>query len=280
MSLIFGLLAATAWGIHDFCVRQVSRSIGVFASFVSVLFFGLIVAAPFSINLADADLPKGAVLTAMAAGVVFALAGIAMYKAFSLGPVRLVAPVIGAYPILSMGWASVTGASSSAAQWMAVFVVVLGVGYVAASEQTAQEGGSKKLTILWSIAASVGFALTFALGQAASSGGGELSLAGPTRLAALLTVLVIAFFLHEPIFPKRGQIWLLVAMGILDALALGLVNGAGSLDNPEFASVTASTFGVITIVLATALLREPMSITQWFAVSAVFVAIAFLGFVS
>ena len=66
-------------------------------------------------------------------------------------------------------------------------------------------------------------------------------------------------------------------MGVLDTVALGAVMIGGTMPRPEFAAVAASTFGLLTVVLAWAFLSEPMTGRQWVSVTIVFAAIATLG---
>lgn len=84
--------------------------------------------------------------------------------------------------------------------------------------------------------------------------------------------------LRRPAFPGRNGPWmLLVTMGCLDALALGLVLTAGGLPHPEFASVTASIFGMVTILLAWVFLKERVAPLQWGGVLMVFSGIGYLA---
>ncbi|WP_235281417.1 DMT family transporter [Thalassobacter sp. 16PALIMAR09] len=277
MAILLGLTAALAWGIHDLCVRQVSQGTGIFASIVAVLIFGTLLVTPMSLWAWDAPRGPNALPLGLASGVLFGLAAIAHYKAFSIGPVRLVAPIIGAYPALSVGWAVYTGTPVSALQLLAVGIIIAGVGYVARAGDNEAARTHPGPAILWSILAGTGFAATFAVGQAATAEGGELALLAPTRIAALIVVLAIAAMGRVPILPGWTQIRILAAMGALDALALGAVISAGGVSNPELASVLAATFGLITVVLAALFLREPMMRRHWTAVALVFAAIAYLA---
>jgi drug/metabolite transporter (DMT)-like permease len=175
-----------------------------------------------------------------------------------------------------VGWAMLTGTPISVLQWMAVGLVIAGVGYVAVSDDKDADWKDPKLAILWSIAAGTGFAITFAVGQAAVAQGGELALMAPTRFAALIVVVAIAIILNINWRAQNGLL-ILALMGVLDTIALGSVISAGGMKSPEFAAVAASTFGLITVVLAAIFLREKMTKRQMAAVAAVFVAIAYLG---
>lgn len=278
-ALILGLVAALAWGTHDVCVRYVSQNTGIFAPLVWVLAFGLLIVTPIS-AYAGLHAPAGGDIgLALLAGVCFGVGGTALYRAFSIGPVRLVAPVIGAYPILSVGWASLNGAPTTALEWLMVGLILCGVAYIAQSDAGHDHAPapSPLLAIGWSLLAAVGFALTFAIGHKATATGGELLLLAPTRAAALAVVLGFALLLRAPLALTRRHIPLLALMGALDALAIGCVIGAGQTARPEFAAIGASTFGVITVLFAAIFLRERLRGTQWLAVLGVFAAIGVLG---
>ncbi|MCT4610656.1 MAG: DMT family transporter [Pelagimonas sp.] len=278
LSLGLGIVAAFAWGFHDLCVRYVSQSAGIIAPLAGVMLFGTIMVAPFSLG-ADVQPGGGALILSLGAGVIYGLAGYALYQAFAIGPVRLVAPIIGAYPVLSVAWAGFTGQPASLDQWLAVLLIIAGVGFVVGRSDSGDEAhGGRKAAVLWSLAAGAGFAATFATGQAAASGGAEVALLLPTRLAALVTILGLAFLSRRPVLPAMKTLPILMVMGALDALALGMIILAGGVPRPEFASVAASAFGLITVTLAALILRERMTVTQWGAVSVVFGAIAYLGF--
>ena len=77
--------------------------------------------------------------------------------------------------------------------------------------------------------------------------------------------------------PDRSILPLLCLLGLLDAGALGLVTAAGSLPHPEFAAVAASLFGMLTVILARVVLKEPMTMPQWCAVAVVFCGIGYLA---
>ena len=62
-----------------------------------------------------------------------------------------------------------------------------------------------------------------------------------------------------------------------EALAMTLTYSAGRLPSPEFAAVAASCFGVVTILLAWAFLKEAMRPSQWLAVGLVFAGIGTLA---
>lgn len=277
-SLVFGLVAALCWGLHDICVRYVSQRGGILPALTTVLVIGTLILLPPAIALGGwGAMGLQATVLAAAAGVAFFLAYIGLYRAFEIGPVRLVAPVIGAYPVLSVGWAALSGQPVTPDQWLAVGAVIAGVAIVGLLTGEGESHGNKRAAILWAVLGGGGFAATFALGQSAAHAGAEMPVILVTRATAVLVALAIMAASGGLRLPARGALPLLGLMGLLDCIALGIVIAAAGMTRPEFASVAASTFGMITVILAWAILRERMNGGQWMGVLLTFAAIGYLA---
>ncbi len=281
LSLFFGIAAALSWGVHDVCVRFAVERAGVALALMATLGFGLLAVAPVAVAFGDwSAVGLGTAVMASGSGLAYAATAYSMYRAFAIGPVRLVAPVIGAFPILSLSWAALQGQPPAPAQVVAVLAILAGVAMTAVLSGHDSDGGSAdraRPALLWSVAAAFGFALTFAFGQAASVGGAELPVILISRGVAFVCLCAAPLaFGARPVL--RSAPWALLAvMGGCDALALGLVQAAGGLPHPEFAAIAASVFGMVTILLAWAFLKEKMSAPQWFSVALVFAGIGYLG---
>lgn len=277
-TILVGLLAALLWGFHDLCVRFITQRNSIVASLFTVLASGAILVIGVAAIWGDwGDLSAHAAGLSLASGVIYAFAAYALYRAFEIGPVKLVAPLIGAYPILSVGFAAISGQSVSWDQWLAVLLIVAGVGAVAVFSAEEDTEGREISAIAWGVAAGAGFASTFAVGQAAAETGAELPVIALTRIAALAGVMVFALARRSNLKPSARSLPLLIVMGVLDATALGLVTFAGGMPRPEFAAVASSLFGLITVVLAWLILKEKMTGPQWLSVGAVFAGIGWLG---
>jgi len=281
LALGFGLTAALIWAVHDLLARKVSQGAALLPIIATVLATGSLVLTPLALARGDwAAMTGTALAVSVGYGLAYAVAGGALYKAFSLAPVRLVSPVIGAYPMLSLIVAHAQGQPVTGADWLAVAAIVAGIAIVAvAARDDAPEGyaAPPAVALGWAALAALGFATTFALGQEATRQGGELPVLLIGRLVALAAILTLALALRAPIRPAPGQTWLLALMGAFDAVALGLVTAAGALPRAEYASVTSSLFGVLTVLLAAWFLKEGVRAVQWLGIGAIFTGIAVLG---
>lgn len=281
LALGFGLTAALIWAVHDLLARKLTQGAILLPILFTVFGAGCIVLLPAAMVFGDwAAMTARAWAIAVASGLTYAIAGGCLYKAFSIAPVRLVSPVIGAYPMLSLAIAVAQGRTVTGADWLAVSSIVVGIAIVAlASREDSPEGYAAPpgVALTWAALSALGFAATFALGQEATRHGSELPVSLVGRLIALAAIIALAMLRRTRLAPQRGQVWLLGLMGVMDAVALGVVTASGRLAQAEYASVTASLFGVLTVLLAAWFLRETVRPAQWLGIAAVFGGIAALG---
>ena len=280
LSLTFGLVAAVCWGLHDFIIRILKQPRGIYASIATVLFFGCLLQSPVALLNADfSQISNLALSISVASGSFFALAGIALYKAFIIGPIKLVVPIVGAYPVFSLIFSSLNGNLPTSLQVGVVITIVICAGYVAASkEETEGALSNKKSAIFWAIVSSFCFASSFALGQYASNLSDQYALLLPNRISALITLILIAKYLNKPIVPDLSEWRIFALMALLDAVAQGFVISSGKLAFPVYASIGASLFGLVTILLAAFFLKEKISAKQWIAIFFVFVGLTILSY--
>ncbi len=97
------------------------------------------------------------------------------------------------------------------------------------------------------------------------------------RSVTLAVIVGLMLWQQSALATQRGQFGVLGAMGLIDALALGLVTAAGGLPRAEYAAVASALFGVLTILLAWRVLGEKVSARQWAGIAAVFAGIGMLS---
>lgn len=279
LALIAGLAAACAWAVHDLLVRKIGQTAAILPMMLVVLAAGSVALLGPALIWGDWSRMTGAALAnAVGAGFAYVLGMGGLYRAFSLAPVRLVAPILGAFPMISLGFAAIGGKPVTATEVAAVLAIVGGIAIVALTSREGHEGASRPgEAILWSLAGTVGFATTFWLAQEAARLGGELPATLVPRLVALGLVGLLALGARAPLRQLGGSGRTLVLMGVLDAAAIGLVTASASLPSPEYAAISSSLFGVLTILLAWRILNEKVAPLQWAGIATVFGGIAVLS---
>ena len=277
-SLLYGLIAALTWGLHDFFLRHLSQKLAVAPMLLTTLTFGSAALLALVVLSGGWQTPEASsVIIAITSGSFYVMGCVGLYIAFSIGPVRLVAPIGGAYPVVSLALAAFSGQSIRIDQWLATGAVVIGVAIVARQSDHSAPLHGRGRAMVWAAIGAAGFALTIALGQRATQNGAELPVVLIARLTGVLIVATWVVARQMPMAPLRPHLPLLALMGLLDVTAVGFVFAAGSLANPEFAAVTSSVFGLITILLAWRFLQEHMVARQWGGVGLVFAGIAWLA---
>lgn len=278
-ALTLGIIAAFAWGFHDICVRYLSQRTPLMASLLTVLIVGL--AFHISVMVVKegfAPLTSQTTWLAILSGVLFLMASLGLYGAFQRGPVKLVAPIIASYPVLSFAWAVLRGAEISMWQWGAVIIIIIGVSLVAAlAQHESEENPPAGLTIAFAVTAAFGFAGTFAIGQYASEISGHLPVALLTRVTAIIILVAAMIVMQLPFWAGFRALPTLVLMGVADGIALLCLLAAGGLQDAQYAAVSSSCFGLLTILMAWAFLREKMTPPQWAGCAIAFAGIGYLA---
>lgn len=276
-ALTLGLVAAVCWALHDTTIRYLSRTTPMMAALLTVLFFGLVFQSVVIVAQgAEVAVTGRAFWLSVGAGVAFLVASVGLYFAFQRGPVRLVSPIIAAYPILSIAFALAKGAQITGLQVLAILAIIAGVAIVAA-QHSDEPVPPMAPTIALAVLSATGFATSFYLGQSAAELAGELPSTLITRIVAFGLLGGALLILRQPLWPGRRSLLPLMLMGILDGIALLAVLSAGPLPNPEYAAVTASMFGLLTVLLAWVFLGEAMSPAKWLGVLIAFTGVGYLA---
>ncbi len=278
-TLTLGLIAALAWGIHDFLVRFITQKTPVGACILSVLVigFGFQLALTFGTGSFE-PLSREAVGLAFGAGLFFVIANWGLYGSFQRGPVWLAAPLVACFSIISVGIAAAQGAKITTDQWLAVLAVLGGITIVSTlSTDTETDVPPKGRTVLYALISAIGFAGTFALGQAATELSNEMLSALATRFVAIVVMIGVLLAFRLPFWPGKSALGILALMGLTDCIAILSIVSAGGLPNPEYTAVATSMYGLPAIWLASTFLKERLNWRQWLGCLVAFAGVGYLA---
>jgi drug/metabolite transporter (DMT)-like permease len=272
-SVLLGLVAAFAWGLNDFLARFPAREVGPIHTVLVVTLAGLAFMTGWLFLSGDAiHISWPNLWLPATSGIFLALSTLSLYVALALGPISLVAPIAGSYPALAMIFAVIQGERPSLLQWGSIGAVLTGVAIVSRSYEASEHVPTGRLKTVLALAflASVGSAIAQISGQAAVHIFGEVSAVWLSRVFGLITISTI--YLARRARAERSAKWfpLLVLMGGFDAAALGAIFAAGDLPDSSFAIVVSSAFSAITVILARAILKEPIAPIPLFGMVLIF----------
>jgi drug/metabolite transporter (DMT)-like permease len=274
LALGLGLIAALGWGTHDLLVRRIAPGAQVLPQLAIVMVVASLVTAPFGWTKPLPELVPLAL--AVASGSAFFAASLALYSAFARAPASLVAPVIGAYPLPALGFEVLQGHPVSGMEWLAAMLIVAGVAVVAITgERESQRPHPAALPLAF--IACLGLATSFALGQEAAARIDPMHATSLARAGGAALALIVLALWPKGIRAALKRWPTLLAMGCLDGLALSTVIAAGALAQASYASVASSLFGVVTILLAWAILGERVKLSQGAGIALIFLGLGWLA---
>lgn len=279
---LLGLVAACAWGLHDFIGRFASRSIGHINVTLGVMLAGFVLLTIH--QWSDGGPPAfefAAGGFAALAGAAYALATLFLFAAYRIGSMSIVSPLVGAYPAIVVAVNVALGSRPSLYAWAAMAAVMAGSTLVSAAGVGHERKGfiaPGRLASLLTLSglSALSFSVAIMAGQTAAPMAGEMPATWLARAFAVLTigVLLVRPSLREP----APLVWWppIAVMGLFDTTAMVAVFKAGEMPGAEIAAVTGSSFGAVVALLAWAILKEPISPGQWLGMALIFSGVAVL----
>ena len=278
MSVFLGIVAAFAWGIHDLFVKVLTKKFPAICGLFYVL--GLSCGFLFLVLVWSGEriyFPRTDIIRIIFTGFAFALASLTLYKAFEIGPIKLVSPIIAGYPIVSVSAASFLGSDVKFEQWLAIFIVFFGICFIILWSDGHNKKLENNISLIWAFCSSISFAFCFSVGQSISFENKVILSNFLTRFWAFIIILIYVVITNSIKFPNKSIFSILIFIAILDTIAFASVITSGSFENAYFSQVGASTFGVITIILAWFFLHEKITSLQWMTFGFIFAALGYLS---
>ena len=265
----FGMATACLWGVTDFLGAKAAKVFNpVLATFFIQLIGFLVYGVIYVLFLAKTiNIDIGGFVLATAAGLFMTFGLTMFYKGLRIGPVSLVAPIAGAYPMITTTLVVLLfGAVVSGMQLVGITLIILGV--MTAAGLLTLSRTERRIT------KGVAFGMcTFLLFGIAFAALGEAILLVGWELATLIQLFFSAAgFLPFLFFMKRAD-WLpakqLLAMAKhKDIVGAGLAQLAGfillnlslaQVSNGAIISAIAATYPVVTMSLALVFFKETIS---------------------
>jgi drug/metabolite transporter (DMT)-like permease len=275
-AILLALGASLSWGVADFGAGVASRRLAVPLVILGSQAAGAIFAV-IVVLATGQDWPTGSTLAwGAAAGAIGVFALAAFYNALKIGAMGIVGPISASAAVVPLAYGLARGERPSALQLLGVSLAVVGV--IAASIEKHPEAPGGRL------GAGVGLALLAALGFGCSlialskaSGGGWAAAPLAMRGAGVPLALVALLALRPAVRGLRGNVPLLVGVGIADTAANMSVGLAFTRGLVSVVSVLASLYPVVLVALARFLLHERIARHQ---LAGVAVALGGVGLIS
>jgi uncharacterized membrane protein len=281
-ALLYGVGAAIAFGFGDYAAAMATRRVGVVLTSLGMQSVGL---TAYVVVLAALgrwptfewqQVPYAAVLSVI--GIV-SLA--ALYRAFAIGPIAVVSPVVASYAALTVLLiVAFLGERLTSGQAIAIGVTFVGVAVASTDiRELRQTLGRPSEGVRIGFFATLGFAVwsaIFAAGIRATDG---LALIVVQRAfsVVLLTLFVVARGISLRPLAARGAASLVSITGVLDTganvlLALGIASGYAS-----FVMTGSGAYPLIPALLAILVLRERLAPNQYVGVAVLVAGLVALG---
>ena len=272
-TIVFALGAALAWGAADYGGGLVSRRTSVHGVVLGTQLVGLLLAVGLTLVRAEPFPGPEDLGWSLVAGVLGALGVTALYRGLAVGRMGIVAPITG---VLAAVIPVVAGMLLEGVPPPLVLVgIVLAILAVLLVSRVADEGGGRA-GLAEALVAGVAIGL-FAIAISRLSDGhvfGPFVVVRATQAVLVTGLLVVTRAAWRP---TSRAIPALVAIGILDMTGNSLYVLAVQAGALAVASVLASMYPVVTVLLAVAFLRERITRDHWVGIGLAAVAIACIG---
>lgn len=276
LAVTLGALASICWGVADFLGGLRTRSLTLAAVLVVSQLTGLAAAAVVALAVAEAP-PLTDLTPALIAGVCQLIGIAALYRALAIGTMSVISPVsaggAAALPVI-VGLAG--GERPGALQYAGMAAALVGIVLATRSPAGGASSSSPEALALAGVAA-LGFGGFYVGIDAAVDQAEPLWALLAARASAAVLLVVALLALRPPLRIAPADLPSLVAIGLLDVAANGLIALGTDTGLVSVVAVLGSLYPVATVVLARAVLGERLAPIQVAGVIAALAGVALLA---
>jgi drug/metabolite transporter (DMT)-like permease len=252
--------AAVAWGVSDFLGGLFSRRM----SLLAVLLVSQAVGFGTLFVLGSLQGPPAmearSVLFAMGASASGLVGIAALYRGMAVGVVSIVAPISATGAGIPVVFGLLRGERATTLQMIGIVLALIGIVAASWSETSADSGSEprRQRGVRWGLLAALGFGGFFIMLHEASASN-VLWASAVQRLTGLGIVVSVALLLRKSVAIGWRRLPGLMVVGVLDTAANVLFAYASTSGLVSLASVLASLFPVVTVILARVVLHERLA---------------------
>ncbi|MHB8627544.1 MAG: EamA family transporter [Aggregatilineales bacterium] len=271
-SILLGLLAAVFYGTSDFSGGLATKRANVFGVVVVSQCFGLLTVAVVALSNGDPLPPPVDLVWGALAGLAGVAGLIAFYRALSIGQMGIATPITAVFAAgLPVAVAAITQGLPGVVPLLGFGLGLLGVWLLARTERHTERDGLRPELSLAILAGLCLGAFLIAIHHASAASAYWPLLAA--RVASISLVSLVAARTQRNWLPSRAALPLVIAAGVLDMTGNIFFVLAGQMGRLDVASVLAALYPAVTVLLATVLLREPVTRSRLIGIGTALVAV-------
>ncbi|GGD50594.1 DMT family transporter [Paenibacillus nasutitermitis] len=283
--LLFGLLSAFSFGTADFFAGKASKKTGIFSTLFYMQLVGFIfLTAAVTWFGQWHNLNSFADVAAASLWMALDLIGILfLYHGLVSGKSSVVAPIASSFSVFTIILAFAFGERFSTVKLAAIILTLLGIFLTTLVVNGRKKSGSgQKLEsgAVWAIVAALFLGTAFfGLRYPHEALGGLVTVWIGRLQATILLPIVYACFKKRLVVPDKNSAYLIVIVGILDALALVCYNLGLGLEDTSIVITATSLFAVVTLLWGVFVGGEKPLWNQWVGISCTFVGISLISLI-
>ncbi len=274
VQVLLGLGSAVTWGAGDFSGGLAARRSPLLGVLLIAQLTGATLFALLALLTQEGAPPAASLGWALAAGALGAGGLAALYRGLAVGRMAVVAPVSAVLSAaIPVAWGSLAEGVPAATRLSGFALALLGIWLVAGGGGAEAKPRRAGLGLALLAGACFGGFLVF---MNLGGRGGTYWPLTAARAAAFLLLLLAGVARRGPWRPAAGALPLVLLTGALDAGGNALFVLASQAGRLDVAAVLASMYPASTVLLAAALLREPIGRAQAVGIAVALVAIALI----